>query len=184
MPRIAPLTIAAASPAIAASLAAIKTKFGMLPNVYATLAHSPTALHGFLAFRSPEAQGHFDPRQGEIVALAVGQANRCGYCVSAHTAVGRSVGLNDDQIAAARLGTGLNSADAALAHFARAVVEQRGWIDDVTLQAFLQAGYSEGEAIEVVALVAMNTLSNYVNHLAGTEIDFPAVDIDVPARAA
>jgi uncharacterized peroxidase-related enzyme len=184
MPRIAPLTVAAASPVIAATLDAIKTKFGRLPNVYATLAHSPTALHGFLAFRSPEAEGHFDARQREIVALAVGQANRCGYCVSAHTAVGRSVGLNDAQIAAARQGGGLNTKDAALAHFAHAVVDQRGWIDDAALQSFLQAGHSEGEAIEVVALVAMNTLSNYVNHLAGTEVDFPAVDIDGLERAA
>ena len=92
MPRIAPLDPTQASPAIAEALFGVKTKLGGLPNIILTLAHSPTALHRYLGFRSQQAQGLLDARQREIVALAVGQANRCGYCLAAHTVIGRGRG--------------------------------------------------------------------------------------------
>lgn len=178
MPRIAPLDPKQASPATAEALFGVKAKLGGLPNIILTLAHSPTALHGYLGFGSAQAQGHLDARQREIVALAVGQANRCGYCLAAHTAIARGAGLSAEAIAAAREGRGLEPREAALARFARTVVESRGWVDEREFEAFIGAGFGAGEAIEVVALVAQNTLTNYVNHLAQTDVDFPPVALE------
>jgi uncharacterized peroxidase-related enzyme len=184
MPRIAPLGSTQANPATAATLEAVRAKFGKVPNLIGTLAHSPTALHGYLAFSAPEAQGHLDPRQREVIALAVGQANRCGYCLSAHSYIGASLGLEPDAIAAARGARGGDGKEAALARFARHVVEARGWVEDAEFEALKSAGFGPEVAVEIVALVALNTLTNYANHLAGTEIDFPEVAVDAPARAA
>lgn len=181
MPRIAPLKIADASPEIAATLEAVKAKFGLLPNVVATLAHSPGALNGYLALSDAVANSLLDARQREIVALAVGQSNECGYCLAAHTAIGKGAGLDVDAIAAARRGEGSAPADAALARFARVLAESRGNPTDADYQAFLDAGFSPAQAIDVIALVSLNTLTNYTNHLARTTIDFPEVPLQPAA---
>jgi uncharacterized peroxidase-related enzyme len=177
MPRIAPLDPAAAEPQTAKTLEDVKQRLGALPNIYRTLAHSPTALQGYLGFTKAAESGRLDARQREIVALAVAQANGCGYCLSAHTMVGRGAGLDDAAIDRARSASGDGSADDALAGFARRVVEARGWVEDADLQRLLAHGFQNADAIEVVALVAMNTLTNYVNHLADTDVDFPRVSV-------
>jgi uncharacterized peroxidase-related enzyme len=181
MTRIAPLNPADASPAITETLAAVKAKLGLLPNLITTLAHSPGALNGYLALSGALADSLLDARQREIVALAVGQANACGYCLAAHTAIGKGAGLNADAIAAARHGDGGTPADAALARFARVLTETRGNATDADYRAFLAGGFSPGQALDVVALVALNTLTNYTNHLAGTVVDFPAVPVQQAA---
>jgi uncharacterized peroxidase-related enzyme len=181
MTRIAPLNPADASPAIAQTLAGVKAKLGMLPNLITTFAHSPGALNGYLALSGALAESLLDARQREIVALAVGQANECGYCLAAHTAIGKGAGLDAAAIAAARRGEGTNPADAALARFARVLTETRGNATDADYRAFLDGGFSPAQALDVVALVALNTLTNYTNHLAGTAVDFPAVPIQQAA---
>lgn len=181
MTRIAPLNPANASPATAETLAGVKAKLGLLPNLITTLAHSPGALNGYLALSGALADSLLDARQREIVALAIGQANECGYCLAAHTAIGKGAGLNGEAIAAARRGEGTSPADAALARFARVLTETRGNATDVDYQAFLAGGFSPAQALDVVALVALNTLTNYTNHLAGTVVDFPAVPLQQAA---
>lgn len=181
MPRIAPLNPADATPEIAATLAGVKTKLGMLPNIITTLAHSPGALNGYLSLSSALSASLFDPRQREIVALVVAQTNECGYCLAAHTAIGKGAGLAPDAIAAARRGEGTSSADAALARFAHVLTESRGNPTETDYQTFLTEGFSPAQALDVVALVALNTLTNYTNHLAGTVLDFPAVSLQQEA---
>lgn len=181
MTRIAPLNPVDASPAIAETLSAVKAKFGMLPNVVATLAHSPGALNGYLAMSAAMSNSLLDARQREIVALAVAQANGCGYCLAAHSAIGKAAGLDPHAIAAARRGEGVAPADAALARFARVMTETRGYPTEADFQSFLAEGFSAAHAIDVVGLVAFNTLTNYTNHLAGTPVDFPAVSLDLAA---
>lgn len=181
MTRIAPLSRAQASPAIAATLAGLEAKLGMLPNLFATLAHSPGLLNGYLALSDALAKSLLDARQREIVALAVGQANACGYCLAAHTAIGKGAGLGAEAVSAARRGDGATTADAALARFARVLTETRGNATEADYQAFLGGGYSPAQALDVVGLVALNTLTNYANHLAGTVVDFPAVPVQQAA---
>lgn len=166
-----------ADSATASTLAAVRAKLGMLPNLIATLAHAPAALNGYLALSETLAGGRLDARQRELVALAVAQANACQYCLSAHTAIARGAGLNPEQIAAARAGQADSPLDRAIARFARRLVEQRARLSPGDLQAFRRDGLDDGLTVEIVAHVVLNLLTNYVNHVAGTEVDFPPVSV-------
>ena len=180
-PRIAPLDPASADPAVAATLAAVKAKLGVVPNLFRTFARAPAALNGYLAFSDALSGGRLDAGRREIVALAVGQANSCAYCLAAHSLIGKGAGLSEADIRAARAGASADAADAALAVFARQLTESRGVVDDADLAAFKRAGFDDGHVLEVVALVALNTLTNYTNHVAGTIVDFPAVPLEIAA---
>lgn len=180
-PRITPLDPASADPAVAATLAAVKAKLGVVPNLFRTFARAPAALNGYLAFSDALSGGRLDAGRREIVALAVGQANSCAYCLAAHSLIGKGAGLSEADIRAARAGASADAADAALAVFARQLTERRGVVDDAELAAFKRAGFDDGHVLEVVALVALNTLTNYTNHVAGTIVDFPAVPLEIAA---
>lgn len=180
-PRIAPLDPASADPAVAATLAAVKAKLGVVPNLFRTFARAPAALNGYLAFSDALSGGRLDAGRREIVALAVGQANSCAYCLAAHSLIGKGAGLSEADIRAARAGASADAADAALAVFARQLTESRGVVDDADLAAFKRAGFDDGHVLEVVALVALNTLTNYTNHVAGTIVDFPVVPLEIAA---
>ena len=173
MTQIAPLTIDTADAATAATLKAVKAKLGMVPNLFATLAHAPAALNGYLGLSETLGTGRLNASQREIVALAAGQANRCQYCLSAHTLIGKGAGLSAEAIAAARTGQAANALDDAIAGFARALVEQRG----VVLANYRRAGLDDGLILEVIANVALNTLTNYTNHIADPTVDFPVVAV-------
>ena len=180
MPRINPLTNPTG--ATAATLSAVKSKLGMVPNLFATLAVSPVALNGYLALSEATSKGVLTAAQREIVALAVAETNACDYCLAAHSAIGQGAGLNSAQIQAARLAQGGNPKEHALASLARRITETRGNISDGELAQFKAIeGFDDAVVLEVITLVALNTLTNYVNHIAQTTIDFPAV---APAIAA
>lgn len=177
MPFIHPVNPEQANPEVTGTLAAVKGKLGMVPNLFATLAHAPTVLKGYLGLADTLAGGRLTSAQREIIALAVGQANACQYCLSAHTLLGRGAGLDTDAIALARTGNASTQLDAALAGLARKLTERRGKLDSSDLEAYRHAGVDDGLLLEVVAAVALNTLTNYANHVAGTEVDFPVVKV-------
>lgn len=177
MTRIAPLTVDAADAATATTLKGVKAKLGMVPNLFATLANAPAALRGYLGLSETLGSGRLTAAQREIVALAAGQANRCGYCLSAHTLLGKGAGLSADAISAARQGQGGNALDNAIAGFSRALVEHRGVVPAEDLADYRRAGLDDGLILEVIANIALNTLTNYTNHVAGTAVDFPAVAV-------
>ncbi|MFN7613865.1 MAG: carboxymuconolactone decarboxylase family protein, partial [Phycisphaerae bacterium] len=110
-----------------------------------------------------------------VIQLAVGQANNCEYCVSAHTAIGKGAGLSDEQTVEARRGALQDAKLNALAKFALAVHEKRGFVSDADVAAFKSAGYSEGAIAEVVANYARATYTTYFNPVHVTPVDFPAV---------
>ncbi|QXC55745.1 carboxymuconolactone decarboxylase family protein [Vibrio mimicus] len=177
MSRITPVSNPQGEAAV--TLNAIKQKIGMVPNLYATVAHSSTVLNAYLAFSEALSQGRLTAKQRELIALAVGQANACQYCLSAHTMISRSTGLSDDQILAARQGTAANALDNALVQLAVSLVKQRGVIADEQLEAARVQGVDEGLIFEVLAQVSANTFTNYANHVAGTDIDFPKVNVQL-----
>lgn len=177
MTHIAAIDPDRADSATSATLAAVRAKLGMLPNLIATLAHAPAALNGYLALSETLAGGRLSARQREIVALTVAQANACQYCLSAHTAIARGAGLDPEEIAAARAGRADAPLDRAIARFARQLVEQRARLSPGDLQALRREGLDDGLTIEIVAHVVLNLLTNYVNHVAGTEVDFPPVSV-------
>jgi uncharacterized peroxidase-related enzyme len=181
MPSIQPLDPRAADGATAESLAAVKAKLGMVPNMFATMARAPAALQGYLQFSGALGAGRLSMRQREAIALAVAQENACGYCLAAHSALGRMAGMGDADLAAARAASGATPEEAALTALARAVVRSRGNPSKEELSAFRARGFGDADLLEVIANVALNVYTNYLNHIAGTEIDFPKVDLKLAA---
>jgi uncharacterized peroxidase-related enzyme len=178
---IAPLDTASADPQTVATLQAIKTKIGMVPNLYATLAKAPAALNAMLRINEANAAGRLSALEREIVSLTSSQVNGCQYCLSAHTLLGKNAGLTLQQTQQARAGKASDRRHAAIAGFTKALVETRGHVDTKVLDGFKAAGLSEGDMLEIVANVAAMTLSNFANNVARTKIDFPIVDVAVAA---
>lgn len=156
-------------------LDAVEKQLGVVPNLFRLVGSSTAALEGYLGLNSALGRT-LDAKTRERIALAVAQANGCDYCLSAHTYLGLNLAKIDDaEIALNRAGhSGDAKADAALV-FARKVLDTRGRVSDADLAAVRLAGFSESQVIEIVASVALNVLSNYVNNVAQTDIDFPVV---------
>ncbi|MFM5172411.1 carboxymuconolactone decarboxylase family protein [Aeromonas veronii] len=175
MSRIQP--VSQPQPAATQTLTTLRRNLGMVPNLYATLAHSPALLNGFLAFAEALGKGRLTAPQRELLALAIGQANACQYCLSAHTLLASKAGFSAQEIRAARLGQASAPLDHALLQLATALVNQRGVISDEQLASARAAGVDDELLLEVLGQVVVNTLTNYGNHLAATEIDFPPVTL-------
>lgn len=112
----------------------------------------------------------------ERIALAIAQANSCDYCLSAHSYLGLNLARIDEvEIALNRAGHSGDAKAHAAVVFARKVLDARGRVTDSDLAAVRLAGFSEAQVIEIVASVALNVLTNYVNNVAQTDIDFPVV---------
>lgn len=163
-------------------LDAVKKQIGFAPNLMKTLAHSPNALEAYLNFSG--TLGHtLNAKLREEIALVSAEENGCGYCASAHTAIGKMVGLTDEQTLAAREGRGDDVKNDAGLKFAKAVLEKRGKVGDNDLEAVKNAGFTSGEIAEIVANVALNVFTNYFNETAQTEIDFPAIEFPLKRSA-
>ena len=171
-----PATVDAAPAAAQPLLSGVKAKLGSVPNLFRLLAVSPAALEGYLGLSGALGKGSLDARTRERIALAVAEFNGCGYCTSAHAFIGKNMaGLTDAEIAANRNGSSTDARAAAAVKFAIKVVETRGQVSDTDVASIRLAGYSDAEVVEIVLHVALNTLTNYVNEVAETAIDFPAV---------
>ncbi|GAA4868116.1 carboxymuconolactone decarboxylase family protein [Kitasatospora terrestris] len=152
-----------------------RRRLGRVPNLYAALANGPAALGGYLAMRDRLAEGVLGPRLREQLALLIAQENDCTYCVSAHTLRGSKMGLGEKELLLTRDAADADPHAEAVLLIAREVVRRRGRVGDAELARARAAGVSDAELAEVVAHVALNTLSNYFNHLAQPELDFPEV---------
>jgi uncharacterized peroxidase-related enzyme len=177
MCQIAPVASSSADAKVFTTLGQVKTTLGMVPNLFATLAHAPVALEAFLSLSKILSRGRLTAAQREIVALAVGQENECRYSLSAHTRSAKAAGMSEADTLKARAGDGEDPLHRALASFAKKIVRQRGHVADEDIENARKAGMDDGLLMEVVANVALHTLSNYANELAGTEIDFPVVRV-------
>lgn len=176
MSRLPQITNDQATSQQAELFSAVEQKLGRVPNLLRVLGNSTAALRGYLEFSGALADGGgLDAQQREVVAIAVAEANGCGYCLAAHCTIGKMAGLSSEEITAARQGNASNDANHALVRFTNAVLQQRGRVDDDELEAFRAAGFSDEAVSEVVAHVALNVFTNYFNNLAETDIDFPAV---------
>ena len=177
-----PATVEAAPLASQPLLTAVKQQLGSVPNLFRLTATSPAALEGYLALNSALAKGTLVPATRERIALAVAEINGCGYCLAAHTYLAKHVArLDDVEIEASRSATSADPKAAAAVAFAAAVARGRGAVDDAELTAVRDAGYSDAELLEIVGHVALNTLTNYINEVFKTDIDFPAVRARVAA---
>jgi uncharacterized peroxidase-related enzyme len=181
MPRITPVDPTKTDAATEATLKAVKSKLGVLPNLFTTVARSPAALTGYIQLSESLNRGRLSAPQRELIAIAVAQENACEYCLSAHAAIGKGAGLSDADIENARHGGAAEASDDAITDFALQVARSRATISDAALQSAREAGVDDGLIIEIIAHVALNTLTNYVNRIAGTEVDFPLLSLSSAA---
>lgn len=181
MTRIQPVNYEVATGKAKELLDAVKSKLGMTPNMMKTMAQSPAVLEAYLNFSGALGGGELSAKLREQIALTSAEINNCGYCASAHTAIGRMVGLGSDTINSARQGRAADSKTDAALKFARGIIVNRGEVSDTELAAVKNAGFSEGEVAEIIANVALNIFTNYFNEIARTQIDFPRVQIGAAA---
>ena len=150
----------------------MNAKYGFLPNIFGVLAGSPAAAGGYAALTDLLAKGALSPLEQQVVFLTVSGVNNCEYCVAAHSTVADMLNAPADIVDALRGGTPLPDAKLdALRNFTAAMVEKRGWMDDLDVSVFRAAGYGDAHILDVITGVAMKTISNYANHLAGTKVD-------------
>jgi uncharacterized peroxidase-related enzyme len=154
-------------------LRGVHAKLGMTPNLMRVMANSPAVLEAYLQFSGSLGRGALSAQTREQIALAVGQANSCDYCLSAHSAIGKTVGLTTDQIRDARGGTAVDGKTNAILGLATQLVDKRGFVSDNDLATARDAGVTDAEIAEIVANTALNLFTNYFNHVAETEVDFP-----------
>ena len=181
MPRIHPVDSAAATGAAADQLAATKKLFGSTPNMFATAAQSPATLAAMNGFFAALGKSPLGGKVGEQIAIAVAQSNGCEYCLSAHTAIGGMHGVSAANLASARSGHSDDPKAQAAISLALDIVRTKGRVSDATLAAARVSGLGDGEIVEVVGHVALNIFTNYLNNLAGTDVDFPVVAIEQAA---
>ncbi len=177
MPRIEPINPEIATGRAKDLLDGVQQKLGMAPNLMRTMAQSPAVLEAYLGIIGALGRGTLPAKLREQIALAVSDANGCGYCLAAHCAVGRMVGLSEEAILDSRAGASADSKSAAALAFSRTLVDKRGWVSDEELARVRAAGFGDGEVAEIVANVAQSIFSNYFNHVAQTEVDFPPAPV-------
>jgi len=166
-------------------LARTKATLGSTPNMTKAMALNPAVLAAYLDLTGDLARGALSADVRERIAIGTSELNGCGYCVAAHTHVGRTVrGIPDDELAASRRFASQDPKVAAILRFAQQVTEQRGAVPDADLEAARAAGWTDAELAEVVAVVALTFLTNAYNRLAHPPLDFPAVDAPAASSAA
>ncbi|GAB4348624.1 MAG: carboxymuconolactone decarboxylase family protein [Immundisolibacter sp.] len=166
-------TIDSAPDGAKALLADGQKRMGFVPNLYAGLAESPAALQAYFDLSAALVKTQLTPTQQQVALLVTSVENGCTYCVAAHSMIAKKMAKVDPAVVAA-LRERRPIPDPkleALAQFTRRVVQQRGWLDDAAVQAFLDAGYSRANVLDVIMAVTMKTLSNYANHLLQTPLD-------------
>ncbi|OCK43506.1 peroxidase [Tenacibaculum soleae] len=155
---------------------AVQNKLGFIPNLIKVFGNSPATLQTYLSLGDLTANGNFSNKFREQLALAIAEENECDYCLSAHTAIGKMNGLTDAETEQNRQGLSSDEKVAAGLNLAQSITKNRGNISADEIAAAKVAGYTDSDILEIVLNVVSNTLTNYVNHIAKTEIDFPEVN--------
>jgi uncharacterized peroxidase-related enzyme len=169
-----PSLVPAASRAL---LTQVHGAFGATPNMFRAVANSPAALQSMWGAFGALGGGTLAPQLGEQVAVAVAERNGCEYCLAAHTLLGTKAGVSLEDMAAAQGGQSSDPRTAAALRFAIAVVDGRGHIEAADVAALRTVGYTDGEIVELLAHVALNLFTNYVNVAFAVPLDFPKVQL-------
>ncbi|KIC35832.1 carboxymuconolactone decarboxylase family protein [Leisingera sp. ANG-M7] len=149
-----------------------KKAYGAIPGLYAVMAEAPELLKSYHAVHAQFVDSGFTAEELTVVWQAINVENGCGYCVPAHTAIAKSMNVDDAIGNALRDGTPLpNARLEALRDFTLTMVRDRGHVSEQDMQAFLAAGFSTRNMLGVILGYAQKVMSNYTNHLAHTPVD-------------
>lgn len=158
--------------ASAEALAGAEKAFGFIPNLLGVFAESPAALKAYLTLGELFGSTSFSDTERQVILLAISRFNDCRYCVAAHSAIAGMQNVPADVVDAIRNDTPItDSRLEALRSFTTAIVDKRGWVTDEDLSAFIGAGYTRANVLEVILATSFKTLSNYTNHIAETPLD-------------
>lgn len=181
MSRINLVTDAAAAGDTKALLSQIHGAFGATPNMFRAVANSPAALKSMWGSFGALGGGVVSAQLGEQIAVAVADRNACNYCLAAHTALGRKAGVSAADLAAAQAGESSDPKTAAALRFALKLVNERGQVGEADVQALRAVGFDDGHIVEILAHVALNLFTNYVNVAFEVPVDFPSVKLRAAA---
>ncbi len=151
--------------------------FGATPAMFKAVANSTAALQSMWGSFGALSNGTIDPKLGELIAVAVADRNACEYCLAAHTVLGRKAGASETELAAAQRGESAVPKTAVALKFVLKVVDDRGQVTDADVQAVRDAGFSDEQVVEILAHVALNLFTNYINVAFDVPVDFPAVKL-------
>ena len=177
MSRINLVTTEQANEDQLALYATIEKQLGVVPNFLKVFANSPAALKAFLGLHTIANEGDLDAKTKERIALGLAEQNACEYCVSAHTAIGKSVGLTGDEMEANRSGGSQDAKAGVAVKFARSLAENNGEVNTAELLEIRNLGYSDAEIVEIITHVGMNILTKILSKASRVEIDFPKVEL-------
>lgn len=177
MNRIPLIDRAAATRPARELLDAVQGAFGATPAMFRAVANSPAALRSMWGSFGALGGGVIGAKLGEQIAVAVADRNACEYCLAAHTALGRKAGASADEMRAAQLGEASDVRTRAALKFALQLVDQRGQVSAGEVQAVRDAGFTDEEVVEILAHVALNLFTNYVNVAFEVPVDFPKVGL-------
>lgn len=163
--------------------AALQKGLGMVPNMAKVMANSPAVLQSWIQFNSTLGTAKLSAQIREQIALLTAESNACTYCLSAHSALGKMVGLNQSQIDGARHGESSDARTHAALTFAQAVIDRRGGVGVNDIMSVRAAGFSDAEIAEIVAAVALNVFTNFFNRAFDVDVDFPRVEAHNHAAA-
>lgn len=151
----------------------VKSNLGTVPNMIKTMANAPVVAEAYLNFWNLLGQGVLSEQLKEQIALHVSESNGCSYCVSAHCALSKGAGLRDEEVRDGRLGQSPDVKTHTALHFAGRILETRGAVTTEEVTEMSNAGYTDEEITEIIALVVFTIFSNYFNSAVGTINDFP-----------
>lgn len=165
-------TVETAPEAARPIFAGVKSAFGFVPNLQSYMAESPELLAGYTALWDLFSKSTLTAHEQQVVYLTSNFENECHYCMAGHTTLAKMQKMDAEVIAALRAGTTLPDARLeALHRFTTLVVRNRGWVDDADVDAFLAAGFTKRNVLDVVLGVATKVMSNYTNHIVHTPLD-------------
>lgn len=151
----------------------VHANLGRVPNMMRAMVNSPVVLEIYLSVNTILSRGMLTPELRELLAITVAQANQCEYCLSAHTARGKKLGLDSETLITAQRSKASDPKIGAALNFARLLIEKNGDVSDEEITAVRAKGYSDGEIAEIVAVTTFNIFPNYFNKVAETALDFP-----------
>lgn len=175
MSTIAPLSDAEATPDTGAIFREAKARMGKVPNLFRVMAQAPAVLAVYWDGRGALAEGVLPATVQEQIAIAVAAANGCDYCLAAHTGAGRAVGLSATDLANAQRGEASDEHAAAILALALDVNADHGRAGPSVLEQARASGLNDAEILETIAHVAVSILTNSINNIVGTSLDFPRV---------
>ncbi|MCF7751986.1 peroxidase-related enzyme [Bacillus subtilis subsp. subtilis] len=156
-------------------LAQIHQTFGATPNMFKAVANSPVALQSMWAAFGALGNGTLGAKLGEQLAVAIANHNRCEYCLAAHTVLGQQAGASAAEMADAQAGRSHDARTRAALAFALKVVQQRAQVSEADVATLRDSGFDDGQVVEILAHVALNLFTNYINVALDVPVDFPRV---------